>query len=80
MDETVVTTNRLSKRYGDRLAVDSVSLTVRRGEVYGFLGSNGAGKTTTLRMLLGMVRPTSGRASVLGAPPGSPAALPGWAR
>jgi ABC-2 type transport system ATP-binding protein len=76
MDETVVTTNRLSKRYGDRLAVDSVSLTVRRGEVYGFLGPNGAGKTTTLRMLLGMVRPTSGRASVLGAPPGSPAALP----
>ena len=48
---------------------------MRRGEVYGFLGPNGAGKTTTLRMLLGLVRPTIGHASVLGAPPGTPAAL-----
>ncbi|RBY82547.1 ABC transporter ATP-binding protein [Geodermatophilus sp. TF02-6] len=77
MDETVVTTDSLTKRFGDRLAVDSVSLTVRRGEVYGFLGPNGAGKTTTLRMLLGLVRPTSGRARVLGAPPGTPAAVAG---
>jgi len=83
MDETVVRTDRLTKRYGERLAVDSVSLTVGRGEVYGFLGPNGAGKTTTLRMLLGLVRPTGGRASVLGAAPGSPAASPGsalWSR
>src|SRR5688572_32564670 len=80
MTDLVAETSLLTKRYGRgesaRLAVDSVSLTVRRGEVYGFLGPNGAGKTTTLRMLLGLVRPTSGRASVLGAPPGSPAALP----
>jgi ABC-type multidrug transport system ATPase subunit len=48
---------------------------VRRGEVYGFLGPNGAGKTTTLRMLLGLVRPSSGTALVLGAKPGSPEAL-----
>jgi ABC-type multidrug transport system ATPase subunit len=75
MTDTIVRTDRLSKRYGDRLAVDSVSLTVRRGEVYGFLGPNGAGKTTTLRMVLGLVRPTSGRATVLGAPPGTPAAV-----
>src|SRR4051794_529793 len=75
MDETVVTTDLLSKRYGDRLAVDSVSLRVHRGEVYGFLGLNGAGKTTTLRMLLGLVRPTGGRVSVLGAPPGAPDAV-----
>jgi ABC-type multidrug transport system ATPase subunit len=75
MSETIVTTHELTKRYGDRLAVDRVNLTVRRGEVYGFLGPNGAGKTTTLRMLLGLVRPTGGRASVLGHPPGSPAAL-----
>jgi ABC-type multidrug transport system ATPase subunit len=64
--ETVVKTNELTKRYGDRLAADSVSLTVRRGEVYGFLGPNGAGKTTTLRMILGLIRPTSGAAVVLG--------------
>jgi ABC-type multidrug transport system ATPase subunit len=77
MDQTVVTTDRLTKRYGGRLAVDSVSLTVRRGEVYGFLGPNGAGKTTTLRMLLGLVQPTSGSARVLGKPPGSPPAVSG---
>jgi len=77
MSETVVATDRLTKRYGDRLAVDSVSLTVRRGEVYGFLGPNGAGKTTTLRMLLGLVRPSSGAATVLGAAPGSRAAVAG---
>ena len=77
MDETVVATDHLTKRYGERLAVDSVSLTVRRGEVYGFLGPNGAGKTTTLRMLLGLVRPSSGRATVLGAAPGSRPAVAG---
>jgi len=77
MSETVVATDRLTKRYGDRLAVDSVSLTVRRGEVYGFLGPNGAGKTTTLRMLLGLVRPSSGAATVLGAAPGSHRAVAG---
>jgi ABC-type multidrug transport system ATPase subunit len=64
--DTVVRTHELTKRYGDRLAADAVSLTVRRGEVYGFLGPNGAGKTTTLRMILGLVRPTSGSAVVLG--------------
>ena len=75
MTEHIVVTTGLTKRYGDRSAVDRVDLTVRRGEVYGFLGPNGAGKTTTLRMLLGLVRPTSGEARVLGHPPGSPAAL-----
>jgi ABC-type multidrug transport system ATPase subunit len=78
MDDMVIETHELTKRYGDRVvAVDRLALRVRRGEVYGFLGPNGAGKTTTLRMLLGLVRPTSGDASVLGAPPGSP---PGLAR
>ncbi|QYJ15800.1 Bacitracin transport ATP-binding protein BcrA [Rubrobacter xylanophilus DSM 9941] len=70
-----VETRGLTKRYGGTLAVDGLDLTVRRGEVYGFLGPNGAGKTTTLRMLLGLVRPTSGTASVLGEPPGSPKGL-----
>ncbi|MCG8151324.1 ATP-binding cassette domain-containing protein [Pimelobacter simplex] len=58
----VATTENLTKVYGDRVAVDKVTMTVRRGEEYGFLGPNGAGKTTTLRMLLGLIRPTSGTA------------------
>jgi ABC-2 type transport system ATP-binding protein len=73
--ETIVRTDRLTKRYGARAAVDAVTLEVRRGEVYGFLGPNGAGKTTTLRMVLGLVRPSAGSATVLGLPPGSPDAL-----
>jgi ABC-2 type transport system ATP-binding protein len=72
MTTSVVETHDLTRRYGERLAVDRVSLTVRRGEVYGFLGPNGAGKTTTLRMLLGLVRPSGGTATVLGGEPGSP--------
>jgi ABC-type multidrug transport system ATPase subunit len=74
--DLVIETRALTKRYGDAIvAVDDLDLRVRRGEVYGFLGPNGAGKTTTLRMLLGLVRPTSGQATVLGAPPGSPQGL-----
>jgi ABC-2 type transport system ATP-binding protein len=76
--ELVIETRDLGKRYGDRVvAVDHLQLRVRHGEVYGFLGPNGAGKTTTLRMLLGLVRPSSGSALVLGAAPGSPQALAG---
>jgi ABC-type multidrug transport system ATPase subunit len=75
MTTLLVETTDLTKRYGPRAAVDHVGLRVRRGEVYGFLGPNGAGKTTTLRMLLGLVRPTSGTVRVLGAPPGDRAAL-----
>jgi ABC-2 type transport system ATP-binding protein len=70
MNENVVETTELTKQYGDRLAVDQVNMTVKRGEVYGFLGPNGAGKTTTLRMMLGLIRPTSGSATVLGQPAG----------
>jgi ABC-2 type transport system ATP-binding protein len=61
-----VETQELTKRYGQLVAVDKVSLTVRPGEVYGFLGPNGAGKTTTLRMLLGLVRPSSGTIRLFG--------------
>jgi ABC-2 type transport system ATP-binding protein len=76
VEDLVVETRGLTKRYGERIvAVDRLALRIRRGEVYGFLGPNGAGKTTTLRMLLGLVRPTSGDAMVLGAEPGSPEAL-----
>ncbi|MDD3826345.1 MAG: ABC transporter ATP-binding protein [Anaerolineae bacterium] len=56
----------LTKRFGDFVAVDGVSFAVERGSIFGFLGPNGAGKTTTIRMLLGLLRPTSGRATVLG--------------
>ena len=74
--EEVITTRRLTKRYGnDALAVADLDLSVRRGEVYGFLGLNGAGKTTTLRMLLGLIRPTSGTAVVAEHRPGDPAGL-----
>ena len=75
MDATIVSTQRLTKTFGPRTAVDAVDLSVRRGEVYGFLGPNGAGKTTTLRMLLGLIRPTSGTATVHGLAPGDPAAV-----
>jgi ABC-2 type transport system ATP-binding protein len=58
--ENVIETKNLTKNFGRFTAVDGVSLTVRKGEIFGFLGLNGAGKTTTIRMLLGMIRPTGG--------------------
>ena len=60
MSEVALQTENLTKRFGARTAVDRLSLRVERGDIYGFLGPNGAGKSTTLRMLLGLVRPTSG--------------------
>jgi len=63
---TVIEAQGLTKRFGDVLAVDDVSFEVERGTVTGFLGPNGAGKTTTLRMLLGLVKPTAGRATIGG--------------
>src|SRR2546422_4168946 len=75
-DTAIVETHGLTKRYGSGvLAVDSVDMSVRRGEVYGFLGPNGAGKTTTLRMLVGLIRPTAGTATVTGHTPGDPKGL-----
>ncbi|QQR74965.1 MAG: ABC transporter ATP-binding protein [Holophagales bacterium] len=61
-----VEVRELTKRFGDFLAVDRVSFTVREGEVFGFLGPNGAGKTTTIKMLTGLVAPSAGRATVAG--------------
>jgi ABC-2 type transport system ATP-binding protein len=61
-----IETVQLSKRYGTTLAVDGLTLTVAEGTVFGFLGPNGAGKSTTMRMLLGLVRPTAGHASLFG--------------
>ncbi len=67
--DPVIETLDLSKRYGDTLAVDRLTLEVRAGEIFGFLGPNGAGKTTTLLMLLGLSEPTGGRARVCGIDP-----------
>jgi ABC-2 type transport system ATP-binding protein len=72
--ERVIETRGLRKQFGRKLAVADLSLSVGRGEVFGFLGPNGAGKTTSLKMLLGLVEPTAGRATVLGAPLGNRAA------
>ena len=66
MTERIAEVTGLTKRFGDFTAVDSVTFEVRAGEVLGYLGPNGSGKTTTLRMLLGLLRPTSGEATVLG--------------
>jgi len=60
MSDLALETQDLTKRFGSRTAVDRLSLRVERGDIYGFIGPNGAGKSTTLRMLLGLVRPTSG--------------------
>jgi ABC-2 type transport system ATP-binding protein len=68
--EPVIETRGLRKQFGDKTAVEDLSLEVLRGEVFGFLGPNGAGKTTSIKMLLGLVEPTSGSGSVLGAPIG----------
>lgn len=64
--EVAVRTIELTKQYGQRVAVNNLSLEVRRGEIFGFLGPNGAGKTTTIRMLLGLISPTSGQVEILG--------------
>jgi ABC-2 type transport system ATP-binding protein len=77
--EFAIETNHLTKRFGDVLAVDSVNLRVKPGEIYGFLGLNGAGKTTTIRALLGMIRPSEGDVKVLGQAVGPYGRGP-WAR
>jgi bacitracin transport system ATP-binding protein len=64
--ETVIRTVGLTKHFKDVKAVEGLDLTVRRGEVYGFLGRNGAGKTTTIRMMLALIRPTDGYVEILG--------------
>ncbi len=66
METPAIQTRSLTKRYGATLAVDALTLAIKRGEVYGLLGPNGAGKTTTIRMLLALARPTSGSAWIMG--------------
>src|SRR3982751_5249147 len=64
----MIDVEHLSKRYGETLAVDDLSFTIRPGQVTGFLGPNGAGKSTTMRMIVGLDRPTSGTVTVNGRP------------
>ncbi len=64
--EYVVTTDELTRKFGSFTAVDRLSINIRRGEIFGFLGPNGSGKSTTIRMLCGILEPTSGRGAVLG--------------
>jgi ABC-2 type transport system ATP-binding protein len=65
-NEKIITTDSLTKRFGDFTAVDNISFDVNKGEIFGFLGANGAGKTTAMRMLCGLSLPTSGKASIAG--------------
>ncbi len=67
MTDLAIETHGLRKQFGNKIAVADLTLTVRRGEVFGFLGPNGAGKTTSIKMLLGLVAPSAGSAHVLGA-------------
>jgi ABC-2 type transport system ATP-binding protein len=71
----LIETHNLRKTFGDTVAVDSLTLSVGAGEVFGFLGPNGAGKTTTVKMLLGLVAPTTGEARLLDHRPGDPAIM-----
>ncbi|WP_305458082.1 ABC transporter ATP-binding protein [Photobacterium leiognathi] len=66
MNENAIITKGLTRKFGDFVAVDNLNLTVPRGAIYGFLGPNGCGKSTTLRMLTGLLTPTSGNVNVLG--------------
>ena len=64
--EVVLRLQNLSKKYGERMAVNNLSLDIHRGDIFGFLGPNGAGKTTTIRMLFGLITPTAGHIEILG--------------
>ena len=66
MEDVIIETTDLTKRYGSLTAVDTLNLSIRRGEVFGLLGPNGAGKTTTTLMLLGLTEPSGGSARIAG--------------
>ena len=66
MEDAVIKTDRLTKKFGDFVAANSLSFEVNKGEIFGFLGANGAGKTTAMRMLCGLSKPSSGKATIAG--------------
>jgi ABC-2 type transport system ATP-binding protein len=70
MNTLAIDTQALRKEFGEKVAVSDLTMTVQRGEVFGFLGPNGAGKTTSIKMLLGLIAPTNGSATLLGKPLG----------
>ncbi len=63
---TIIKTTNLTKVYGNQKSVDNLNINVQQGEIYGFIGRNGAGKTTTIRMLLSLIKPTSGNIEIFG--------------
>src|SRR3989339_2261961 len=64
--EIVIKTNKLTKKFGNFIAANELTFEVKKGEIFGFLGANGAGKTTAMKMLIGISKPTSGKAQVAG--------------
>jgi len=66
MEEYVIETQNLTKKYNGFLAVDDLNLRIKKGEVFGFLGPNGAGKTTSIKMMVSLLKPTSGRVLING--------------
>src|SRR5258708_18379485 len=78
MPEPAIFIQELRKAYSTVVAVDDLSFEIPRGEIFGLLGPNGAGKTTTIRMLMDIIKPDSGQASVLGQPPGESRARVGY--
>lgn len=67
MKDVVLKTHNLSKKYGNQFAVDNVNMTIKKGQIYGFIGQNGAGKTTLIRLITGLIHKTSGEIELLGA-------------
>ena len=66
MGEVIIQTSGLTKRYGEKIAVNQLNLSIKKGEIFGLLGPNGAGKTTTILMLLGLTEPSAGTAAICG--------------
>ena len=67
MNEVILKTYNITKKYGNKLAVDNVNMTIKKGEIYGFIGQNGAGKTTLIRLITGLIHKSAGEIELLGA-------------
>ena len=67
MNEVILKTYNVTKKYGNQVAVNNVNMTIKKGEIYGFIGQNGAGKTTLIRLITGLIHKSSGDIELLGA-------------